>query len=222
MRKKSIFIIVTLLILTLSTVTAVQAYKDRQIKILWNGNNELVPAKNEAPFTKNDRIYVPIYLFRQANFSVQLTNHTLTIKDNRSKYITNLSILDRFQRDFTSSYNEFDEESLNILGKILLKEPVDTTKLQESVDSVDKAINSFDELHLAYIIDRPDEIFTYAADRAENSKLAAQKLINYSRSNDPNDLKEFFAYKEKANDANSRTKIAVGQYFNRSLEKTLH
>ncbi|RUT31776.1 hypothetical protein EJP77_10340 [Paenibacillus zeisoli] len=222
MRKKSIFVILTLLILTLSTVTAVQAYKDGRIKILWNGNTELVPSENDAPLTKNDRIYVPAYLLRQANFSVQLTNQTLTIRDNRFKYLTNLSILDRLQRDFTSSYNEFDEESLNILGKILLKEPVNTTKLQESVDAVDKAINSFDELHLAYIVDRPDEIFTFAGERAENSKLAAQKLISYIKSNDPNDLKEFLAYKDKANEANSRTKIAVGQYFNRSLEKTLH
>ncbi|MNN46436.1 hypothetical protein D3C81_1608180 [compost metagenome] len=110
---------------------------------------------------------------------------------------------------------------MNILGKILLKEPVDTTKLLESVDSVNKVVHSFDELHLAYIIDRPDEIFTYAAERAENSKLAAQKLISYSKSNDPSDLKEFLAYKDKANEANSRTKIAVGEYFNKSLDKAL-
>lgn len=219
MRKKRFFVIVTLLFLTLSTVSAAQADKEGQIKILWNGDNELVPTANDGPFNKNDRIYVPIYLFRQANFSVQLTNNTLTIKDNRSKYLNNLNILDRFQRDFTNTYNEFDQETLNVLGKIILKEPVDTTKLQESVDSVEKAINRFDELHLAYIVDRPNGIFTYAAERAENSKLAVQKLISYSKTSDANDLKEFFAYKEKANDANFRTKIELSEFFNKSLEK---
>ncbi|MNV62938.1 hypothetical protein D3C71_1555070 [compost metagenome] len=198
-----------------------QADKEGQIKILWNGDNELVPTANDGPFNKNDRIYVPIYLFRQANFSVQLTNNTLMIKDNRAKYLENLNLLNQFQRDFTNTYNEFDQETMNILGKIILKEPLDTTKIQESLDSVDKAINSFDELKLAIIFDRPDDIFTYAAARAGNSKLAVQKLISYSKSNDTNDLKEFFAYKEKANDANFQTKIAVSEYFNKSLERAL-
>ncbi|WP_223067353.1 hypothetical protein [Paenibacillus caui] len=223
MRKKVIISIILIFILTISTAAA-QGFSLRdleRVRVLWNGN-ELSASSNDTAVVLNNRVYVPAYLLRQAKLTVQLNNNTLSIIDSKTKYINNLHILNKFQTDYFDSFAETDKEALRLLGNIILKERVDSTKIEQLIASAENGIKEFDDTSLAIIGDRPDNLLSEASLSAESYRKAINSLLNYGKTGSEADLEAFYKDREKASAANNLAKSVYNDYFNLSLEKALH
>ncbi len=179
-------------------------------------------SSNDTAVVLNNRVYVPAYLLRQAKLTVQLNNNTLSIIDSKTKYINNLHILNKFQTDYFDSFAETDKEALRLLGNIILKERVDSTKIEQLIASAENGIKEFDDTSLAIIGDRPDNLLSEASLSAESYRKAINSLLNYGKTGSEADLEAFYKDREKASAANNLAKSVYNDYFNLSLEKALH
>ena len=114
-----------------------------------------------------NRVFVPAYLFRQANLTVQLNQNTLSITENKFRYLKNLDILNSFRRGFLDYFEKLDQETMNLLGDIILNEKGDTTVLLELLDALTDNAKHNNVDSLSIIIDKPDG-FTVAISCSES------------------------------------------------------
>ncbi|MNO88803.1 hypothetical protein D3C76_802690 [compost metagenome] len=220
MKRKIIIIVILLSILTMSSVTAknldLKGFK--AISVLWNKEKLIPDSKNGSAVMLDNRVYIPAYLLRQANLSIQLNNNILEITDNKNKYVRNLSILNTFRRGYMDSFTQLDNEVLSLMEKVILKEDINTAPLLDLLDSVERNAAGFDYSQLAIINDRPDGL-SHAVRSSESYKEAINSLIEYIKTNDTADLKAFYETRKEALEAYSLVKNEYDNYSNLSLLK---
>lgn len=223
MKKKVIFSIIVASILSISTVSATQSLslKDlKSIKILWNGK-ELKSAENDKPaFQLDNRVYVPVYLLRQAELSVNLNKNTLSITDNKTKYISNLNILNNFRMSYFNTFEELEKEVFSLLGDISLDKDIDFTNLNRLLKEGEINANSFKSSELTIIIDNPVNI-SQSVSSIQHYKEAVNRLIKYNESGDKVDLEAFYTDRGKAVEAYEQSKVEFDNYVRLSLVKAL-
>ncbi|AHV98913.1 hypothetical protein [Paenibacillus sabinae] len=213
MKRKTMFCIMITFLLVGSV-----AWADSNFKVYW-GKEELNQTSGK-PLIINNRLYVPVYLLKQANISVYKQDNSWYLSDNRKKYINNLYLLDLYRRGFMDSINELDKESLNILGDVLLNKNVDGSKLKELINeaqtSTRESYKYIDKL--AIIGDKP-EGFLQSLTCAENYNIAVSHLLKYNETRDLNELELFYDNRLKAIEAFDAVKNEYDRYINLSFDK---
>ena len=179
-----------------STVAAqgINIKDSKVLKVLWN-KKELNVSNNASAIILENRVYVPAYLFRQANLTVQLNNNILSLSESKTKYIKNLDILNGFRRGYMDYFEELDQETMNLLGHIILAEKVDTTVVLGLLDALSDNAKHTGTDSLSIIIDRPDG-FSQTISCSESYRNALDNLLKYQVSGKQSDLKAFYS-KEK-------------------------
>ncbi|WP_151735942.1 hypothetical protein [Paenibacillus tengchongensis] len=218
-KSKFCLLAVCLLVTFLSVTTNVWA--DSDFKVFW-GKKELKQTSGK-PVIFNNRLLIPVNLLTQANFSVDLQGKSLFLSDNRTKYINNLYLLDKYRKEFSDKVNELDKESLSLLGDIVLERNADDTKLMDLIDELQKSAKiSYEYINeLTIIGDRPDG-FLGSLTCVDNYRLAVDHLLSYKTSRASDELEDFYQYRLKALEAFDTISNEYNQYYNMSLEKSLH
>lgn len=130
-------LVVTLACVLLSGSMAFTATSaSKKIDIVLNEEEIKTQAGTEAKIIDN-RVYIPATVLRNARFSVEYKNSTLHLVNSYFHYTKNLMEMHVFNHVFTTRFNKIDQEVVNILGKVILEEPVDFSKLQEFIEETE-------------------------------------------------------------------------------------
>ena len=173
-------------------------------------------SNNASAIILENRVYVPAYLFRQANLTVQLNNNTLSLSENKTKYFKNLDILNSFRRGYMDYFEELDQETMNLLGHIILAEKVDTTVVLGLLDALTDNAKHTGIDSLSIIIDRPDG-FSHTISCSESYSNALNNLLKYKDSGNKSDLKAFYSEREKSIESFNIVKSEFDRYMGLSL-----
>ncbi|MGE7828489.1 hypothetical protein [Paenibacillus sp. NPDC093718] len=200
-------------------VTVVSAQPTKTIKVLYN-TKELLPKSGEEAKILNNRVYVPVYLLREAGFSVNYKNSVLSLFDQKEKYISNLNILNRFNSTFIANFTKMDQEAFNILGKIILEEKIDSNSLKELLQTSQIDSKSFDYKSYTNVTDS-SYVFLDATTSVDEYSKAIDALLKYAETGDKEHLKEFYSQRTKAIQLLNNIKIEFDQIFKLSMLKSL-
>lgn len=214
--KKTLILISLLLLLGVTTVSAQPV---KTINVLYN-DKVLQPKPGQEARIINNRIYVPVYLLREADFSVQYKNMTLTIFDKKEKFIGNLNTLNRFNSTYLSNFLKLDQEAFDVLGKILLEENADYRSLTELLSDVKSDAKSFD-YETYTIVSDTNYLFLDAPTSVEEYSKAIDALLKYKETSDKTDLKAFYTHRAQALQLFNNVKLEFDQLFKLSLLKSL-
>ncbi|WP_145323427.1 hypothetical protein [Paenibacillus xylanexedens] len=197
MKKVLIFTIVLSL---LSAPVVAFAAKSASQKINIKINNTEIKTKTDVePTIINNRLYVPVSVFRDAGFSVAYKNSLLTMVNKNLLYAQNLELLNTFHYTFINNFEKVDQEITNILGSLLLEKDVDTTKLMELVSYVETESKSFETEKFTPIMDYSSSFAFASANQSINAyKEAISSLTLYIKNEKKEHLESFYAQREIA------------------------
>lgn len=214
--RKTLILISLLLLLS---VTTASAQPHQTIQVLYN-DKVLQPQSGEEAIMMNNRIYVPVYLLREANFSVQYKNRILSIFDKKEKFIGNLNTLNRFNYTFITNFAKLDQEAFDVLGKIILEESVDSKSLTDLLSTVRTDATSFD-YETYTLVSETTYLFLDAPASVDEYSKALDALLKYKETSDTTDLKAFYSHRTEALQLFNNVRSEFDQLFKRSLLKSL-
>ncbi|MBO2944337.1 hypothetical protein JJQ72_10195 [Paenibacillus sp. F411] len=221
---KRIFFLIISLLFVCVTATSAQSAQSMQktkknIQVYWN-NKQLKSNPGEEAKIINNRVYVPLYVLREANLNVQFKNSIVSISNKKDNYVGNLNSLNLFNATYMTYLSEMDQESLTLLGKIVLGEEADVKRLQELTTQV-KANASFNE-NYTFTKVGDEELFTLEARSSiESYEKAINALVKYSSTQNPEDLKTFYKERNEALSSHKAVQIKFDRIFRLSVLRAL-
>ncbi|QLG40418.1 MULTISPECIES: hypothetical protein [unclassified Paenibacillus] len=189
---------IVLLLLSVPVATFAANSVSEKISIKIN-NTEIKTKTDVEPTIINNRLYVPVNIFRDAGFSVSFKNSTLTMVNRNLYYAKNLEELNAFHYTFINHFQKIDQEITNILGNLLLQNEIDTTKLMELIRYVEIESKGFNTENFTPIMDYSSSFAFASANESINAyKEAVNSLITYTEDEKKEDLERFYAQREIA------------------------
>ncbi len=168
----------------------------KKIDIVLNEKEIKTQAGTEAKIIDN-RVYIPATVLRSARFSVEYKNSTLHLVNSYFHYTRNLMEMHVFNHVFTTRFNKIDQEVVNILGKVILEEPVDFSKLQEFIEETESNAGILPD-NFTPVLDYNSFDFSHAWQSVEAYKKAVHELIAYVDTGDKEKLKSFYQERKQA------------------------
>ncbi|NUU75746.1 hypothetical protein [Paenibacillus xylanilyticus] len=193
-------VIILTFVLSLLSVPAAFAVKSAPQKIsIFVNNKEIKPKTDVEPTIIQNRLYVPVSIFRDANFTVEYKNSILTMVNKNLLYSSNLELLNAFHSTFINNFEKIDQELVDILGNLLLKEEVDTSKLAELIKVAESDSKSFDSANFTPIRDYSSSFSFLTANQSVNAyKEAFIALEKFIEDGKESHLEEFYSQRESA------------------------
>jgi hypothetical protein len=184
-------LIVTLVLSLLSASMAYTALSaSKKISVEFN-EKELKIRAGAEPQIIDGHVYIPANILRGARFSVEYKNSTLHLVNSYFLYTRNLMEMHVFNHVFTTRFNKIDQEVVNILGKVILEEPLDFSKLQQFIEETESNVGISPETFTP-VLDYNSFDFSYARESVDAYKKASRELIAYVDTGDKERLKSFY------------------------------
>ncbi|MGG4130645.1 hypothetical protein ABEW19_20475 [Paenibacillus illinoisensis] len=189
--------VVTLALTLLSASMAFTATSaPKKIDILFNEKELKTQADAEARII-DGRVYIPANILRGARFSVEYKNSTLHLVNSYFLYTRNLMEMHVFNHVFTTRFNKIDQEVVNIMGKVILEEPADFSKLHEFIEEAESNAG-INPGNFTPVLDYSSFDFSLAWKSVEAYKKAVHELIAYVDTGDKEKLKSFYQERKQA------------------------
>lgn len=193
--KKMISVTLALSLLSSSMAyTAISA--PIKIDVVFN-EKELKTQADSEPKMIDGRVYIPANMLRGARFSVEYKNSTLHLVNSYFLYTRNLMEMHVFNHMFTTRFNMIDQEVVQILGNVIIEEPVDFMKLQQVIQEAESNVGIRPEAFTP-VLDYNSFDFSPARESVEAYKKASIELIAYVDTGDKQRLKSFYQKRKKA------------------------
>ncbi|OPG98828.1 hypothetical protein B2I21_10930 [Chryseobacterium mucoviscidosis] len=190
-------LIVTLVLSLLSASMAYTALSaSKKISVVFN-EKELKTRVGAEPQIIDGHVYIPANILRGARFSVEYKNSTLHLVNSYFLYTRNLMEMHVFNHVFTTRFNKIDQEVVNILGKVILEESVDFSKLQQFIEEAESNVGISPEAFTP-VLDYNSYDFSPARESVEAYQKASLELIAYVDTGDKERLKSFYQERKKA------------------------
>lgn len=190
-------LIVTLVLSLLSASMAYTALSaSKKISVEFN-EKELKIRAGAEPQIIDGHVYIPANILRGARFSVEYKNSTLHLVNSYFLYTRNLMEMHVFNHVFTTRFNKIDQEVVNILGKVILEEPVDFSKLQQFIEEAESNVGISPEAFTP-VLDYNSYDFSPARESVEACQKASLELIAYVDTGDKERLKSFYQERKKS------------------------
>lgn len=168
----------------------------KKISVIFNEKELKTQVGAEAKMI-DGRVYIPANIFRGARFSVEYKNSTLHLVNSYFLYTRNLMGMHVFNHVFTTRFNKIDQEVVNILGNVILEEPVDFSKLQQFIAEAESNPGIRPE-NFTPVRDYNSFDFAPARESVEAYKKASRELIAYVDTGDKERLKSFYEERKQA------------------------
>ncbi|CAM3306258.1 hypothetical protein HP548_31015 [Paenibacillus taichungensis] len=185
--------------LDLSLLSASMAYTaisaPKKISVVFNEKELKTPAGAE-PKIIDGRVYIPANILRGVRFSVEYKNSTLHLVNSYFLYMRNLIEMHVFDHVFTTRFNKIDQEVVNILGKVILEESVDFSKLQQFIEEAESNVSISPDTFTP-VLDYNSYDFSPVRESVEAYKKASLELIAYVNTGDKERLKSFYQERKK-------------------------
>ncbi|MFX3647879.1 MAG: hypothetical protein ACE3K2_28735 [Paenibacillus sp.] len=194
MKKMMMFTVVVTLLSCSMAHTVSSAPK--KINVIFNEKELQTKAGAEAKMI-DGRVYIPANILRGARFSVEYKNSTLHLVNSYFLYTRNLMEMHVFNHVFTTRFNKIDQEIVNILGNVLLEEPVDFSKLHEFIAEAESNAGIRPE-NFTPVLDYNSFDFGSARRSVEAYKKASRELLAYVDTGDKERLKSFNEERKQA------------------------
>nr|WP_154892403.1 hypothetical protein [Paenibacillus xylanexedens] len=189
--------VVTLALTLLSASMAFTATSaPKKIDIVFNEKELKTQADAEARII-DGRVYIPANILRGARFSVEYKNSTLHLVNSYFLYTRNLMEMHVLNHVFTTRFNKIDQEVVHILGKVILEEPVDFSRLQQNIEEAESNVGIRPEVFTP-VQDYNSFDFSPARESVEAYKKASRELIAYVDTGDKERLKSFYQERKQA------------------------
>jgi len=189
--------VVTLALTLLSGSMAFTATSaPKKIDIVLNDKEMKTRAGAEAKII-DGRVYIPANILRGARFSVEYKNSTLHLVNSYFLYTRNLMEMHVLNHVFTTRFNKIDQEVVNILGKVILEEPVDFSRLQQNIEEAESNVGIRPEVFTP-VQDYNSFDFSPARESIEAYKKASRELIAYVDTGDKERLRAFYQERKQA------------------------
>ncbi|APO44611.1 hypothetical protein BS614_11785 [Paenibacillus xylanexedens] len=190
-------IIVTLVLSLVSASLAFAATDASQkISIVLNGKELKTRAGTEVQIIDN-HVYIPASVLRDARFAVEYKNSKLNLINSYFRYTRNLMEMHVMNQVFTTRFNKIDQEIVNILGKVMLEDPVDSSNLQEYMEEARSNAVIRPEVFTP-VQDYNSFDFGSARQSVEEYQKAIQELMAYVGTKDKKKLKSFYEKRKQA------------------------
>ncbi|PAD30015.1 hypothetical protein [Paenibacillus sp. 7523-1] len=194
MKKMMVVTLACVLLSGSMAFTATSATK--KIDIVLNEKEIKTQAGTEAKLIDN-RVYIPATVLRSARFSVEYKNSTLHLVNSYFHYTKNLMEMHVFKHVFTTRFNKIDQEVVNILGKVILEEPTDFSRLHELIEEAGSNAGISPD-NFTPVLDYNSFDFSPARESVEAYKKAVHELIAYVDTGDKEKLKSFYQARKQA------------------------
>lgn len=168
----------------------------KKISVIFNEKELQTQAGAEAKMI-DGRVYIPANIFRGARFSVEYKNSTLHLVNSYFLYTRNLMEMHVFNHVFTTRFNKIDQEVVNILGKVILEESVDSSKLQQFIEEAESNVSISPDTFTP-VLDYNSYDFSPVRESVEAYKKASLELIAYVNTGDKERLKSFLPREKKS------------------------
>lgn len=193
---KKIMVVTLACVLLSGSMAFTATSAPKKIDIILNEKEIKTQAGTGAKIIDN-RVYIPATVLRSARFSVEYKNSTLHLMNSYFHYTRNLMEMHVFNHVFTTRFNKIDQEVVNIMGKVILEEPVDFSKLQEFIEETESNAGILPD-NFTPVLDYNSYDFSHAWQSVEAYKKAVHELIAYVDTGDKEKLKSFYQERKQA------------------------
>ncbi|WP_336780919.1 hypothetical protein [Paenibacillus illinoisensis] len=193
---KRIMVVTLALTLLSASIAFTATSAPKKIDILFNEKELKTQADAEARII-DGRVYIPANILRSARFSVEYKNSTLHLVNSYFLYTRNLMEMHVLNQVFTTRFNKIDQEVVHILGKVILEEPVDFSRLQQFIEEAELNVGIRPEVFTP-VQDYNSFDFSPARESVEAYKKASRELIAYVDTGDKERLKSFYQERKQA------------------------
>ncbi|MDM5279109.1 hypothetical protein QUF95_17050 [Paenibacillus silvae] len=193
---KKIFIVALAAAMLSGSIAHTVTSAPEKISVILNEKELKTKAGAEVKII-NDHAYIPAILLRDARFSVEYKNSKLYLINSYFRYTRNLMEMHVMNQVFTTRFNKIDQEIVNILGKVMLEEPVDFSKIHEFMEEArSNAVIRPEDFTPVQDFNSYD--FGSARQSVEEYQKAIQELMAYVETKDKEILKSFYEKRKQA------------------------